>query len=910
MGRKRARNFRTLASVRGSVEGNLEHQENGEDGRRFAINETRQKIRASIFDRLGSARQEQGFRRSSSGREVEEVDATLLVKVPVSSSEPSDLAPTRRPVNERLAGAQNLPNALSGQRSLDVQRPLNGQAAVQGDLREQLIARRAANIANRGTLKQTEVDRGLAQRSAIQKDAEPPPRRALSPAERDATLRKRGSNRQAAEVYCTGCGNPGHVLNECRKRKRIQNWQERPADRDVETSNGVGIPHGGDRQGQDSRNVRFVPSSRDFEREAGGGLALGLRREPSYGHKREPSPEETRKLSSDSRGEGLGRDNGDRGREGARDLREHLGRKRKAGPSDAATPGTEKRPTREGHQVYGASTVRKPAAEGSGGRFQEWAEEALGYRRGPDEESAFRRKIEHEQEEASPRERGGERHAGWAGDRWGAPETEISSMAAPRQSRMEAVERRVRVADREEKEQADLSPESDEEPFHIEASGEELGSGANEMEDRAERKDRYEGSEGGAMSPGEPAGETVGGAQRERGGLGEAVQAPQGLDLELRLGLFTSRPNQSQQSRDVDIPADGEGEEKGANGLRERSDGREDLEREKRRNEGGGKSRIGGGLTASDRRAEALVEKAGSKEVSSTDQMEHLGGAATKTAGKAGGVDSGERSGLATTFRKEGLRASRSDQDWRTARDRFQVRNEECGRVKEAPKMLKGATEAVDGGAGVRNKGIELPEGRTGRRTEAVKEKPKMIVWETERVKETANGSTEAARVRTGGVKGRLGAVTERMGISKSGTGGAQNGTGVVKKQTGGVRIQPEAVVRQPEAIENQPEAVKKRTEAVRSRNAPDRWNRLIPGEVSEGLVAAGIEDEGFEVPDEVWAAVEGGAGLPELEAPLKMENYYSKMAMLYHVEEAQMQVSPVSETFRKVVSVIAGRLQ
>lgn len=60
--------------------------------------------------------------------------------------------------------------------------------------------------------------------------------------------------------------------------------------------------------------------------------------------------------------------------------------------------------------------------------------------------------------------------------------------------------------------------------------------------------------------------------------------------------------------------------------------------------------------------------------------------------------------------------------------------------------------------------------------------------------------------------------------------------------------------------------------------------------------MAAGIEDEGFEVPDEVWAAVEGGASLPELEGPLKMEKYYSRMALLYHIEEAQMQVSPVSQ--------------
>jgi hypothetical protein len=985
MGRKRARNFERGASIRGSAKGNLEHHESGEYGRRFAINETRRETRASAFDRLGSQGQDKGFRRSSSGREVEQVDAMLLVRVPVSSSEPPDLAPPRRPINERLAEAQILPIPLDGQRCLDVQRPLNGQAAVQGDLREQLNARRAVYVANRGTLKQAEVDGGPAERSGNHKDAEPPPRRALSPA--DATLRRRGSDQQAAEVYCTGCGNPGHVLDECRKRKnaqpkgvrvqegsalylcaicntvcdsmpahkqtkahldeeekqdrteifqcklcanpcsseqdlmrhvqgkehlerrtrRIQNWQERPARQDVGTRSGVGIPHGGDRQRQDSRNVSFLPSSRDFEREAGRGLALGPRREPSYEHKRQPSPEERRKPSSDFRREGLGRENGGRGREGARDLREHLGRKRKAEPSDAATPGTEmpgvdvrreKRPTRGGHQVYGASSVRNPVAEGNGGQVREQAEEALGFRRGPDEESAFRRKIEREQEEALPGERGGERQAGWAGDRWGAPETEISSMAAPRQGRMEEAERRVRVADREEKEQTDLSPESCKEPFHTEVSGEELGSGANGFEDRAEFDDRYEGSEGGTMSPGKPAEENDGGPQCERGGSGEAVQAPQGLDLELRLGLFTSRPNQSQQNGDVDIRADGKGEEKGAsaNGLRERSNGREDLEREKRRHEGGGKSRVGGGLMASERRAEASVEKSGSKEGTAEDQMEHSGGVVAR---KTGGTDSGERSGFASSFRKEGLRASRSDQDWRTARDRFQVRNEECRRVKEAPKAAKGAMEAVNGGAGAGNKGIELAEGRTGRRTEAVKEKPKMIVWGAERVKqetEKVNGVTEAARMNTGGVKGWLGAAGERLGTMRSGTGGAQNGTGVLKKQTEGVRKQAEAVMRQQEAIENQPESVKKRTEVIRSRKATDRWTRLIPGEVPKGLVGAGIEDEGFEVPDEVWAAVEWGAGLPELEGPLKMENYYSRMALLYHIEEAQMQVSPVSQ--------------
>lgn len=615
-----------------------------------------------------------------------------------------------------------------------------------------------------------------------------------------------------------------------RRTRRIQNWQERPARRDVETRSGVGIPHGGDRQRQDSRNVRFLPSSRDFEMETGRGLALGPGREPSYEHKRELSPEERRKPSSDFRREGLGRENGDRGREGARDLREHLGRKRKVEPSDAATPGTEmpgvdarreKRPTREGHQVYSAST----AAEGNERRVREQAEEALGSRRGPDEESALRRKIEHEHEEALPRERGGERQAGWAGDRWGAPETEISSMAAPRQGRMEEAERRVRVADREEKEQTDLSPGSDEEPFHTEASGEELGSGADGIENRAECKDGYGSSEGGAMSLGEAAEEIDGGAQCGRRGLREAVQAPQGLDLELRLGLFASRPNQSQQNGDVRICADGVGKEKGAsaNGLRERSNGREDLEREKQRHEGGGKSRVGEGLTASERRAEASIEKTGSKEGTAEDQMEHSGGAVAR---KTGGTDSGERSGFASTFRKEGLRASRSDQDWRIARDRFQVRNEACGRVKEAPKAAKGAMEAVNGGAGAGNKGIELAEGRTGRRTEAVKEKPKMIVWETERVKqetEKVNGVTEAARMNTGGVKGRLGAAGERLGTMRSGTGGAQNGTGVLKKQTEGVRKQAEAVMRQPEAIENQPESVKKRTEVVRSRKATDR---------------------------------------------------------------------------------------
>lgn len=152
--------------------------------------------------------------------------------------------------------------------------------------------------------------------------------------------------------------------------------------------------------------------------------------------------------------------------------------------------------------------------------------------------------------------------------------------------------------------------------------------------------------------------------------------------------------------------------------------------------------------------------------------------------------------------------------------------------------------------------------------------------------------------VSTGPEAGRNG------GGSASGrTGLFANGREIVNARTGTDQAVPNGRSRVSRAIVEEreqgdtsaAEAAERRSELVRK--AVERraqTGKVIRGELPRGLRAGVIDDEGFDVPVKVQEAVEGGSSLPEIEAPLSMDNYYDKMAMLYHVEEAQMQVSIV----------------
>ncbi|GAQ81308.1 RNA helicase SDE3 [Klebsormidium nitens] len=153
---------------------------------------------------------------------------------------------------------------------------------------------------------------------------------------------------------------------------------------------------------------------------------------------------------------------------------------------------------------------------------------------------------------------------------------------------------------------------------------------------------------------------------------------------------------------------------------------------------------------------------------------------------------------------------------------------------------------------------------------------------------------------RTGSVANGREIVNGRTGTSEAfrdGVGGASN----AMERGQGRGEESAAVYGSTEAADRRSELVRKAIE----RRA--QTGKVIRGELPRGVRPGVIDDEGFEVPAKVQEAVERGANLPEIEAPLSMDNYYDKMATLYHVEEAQMQLD-ITEFDQVVTLQTSGR--